>query len=303
MAARRRSCPATRRSPSSSSAPTRSPGGASATRATSSAPATRCCSRSPIRRSARASATTRPSRQDPWGRLMRTTDYLYLLVYGGRAAGPMGRRLRELHKSIKGMNPDGTRYHALEPEAYAWVHATLIEAAFVAGRALRRRHHARPTASASTPSTCRSGGWSACAPATCPRPCAEFRDYVDTMIDDRLVRHETVDAADRPARPPGAAGPAGDRPALAAAAGRALPGAEDRDARAAAAAPARALRGRLDRAPAGRVAGARGGIAGADAGDPGAACATSAPSTCAGAARRSRRGPLGYDPDRLATAA
>jgi uncharacterized protein (DUF2236 family) len=30
-----------------------------------------------------------------------------------------------MHQRIKGVKPDGTRYHALEPEAYAWVHATL----------------------------------------------------------------------------------------------------------------------------------------------------------------------------------
>ncbi len=37
----------------------------------------------------------------------------------------MGRRIREYHKQIRGVRPDGVRYHALEPEAYAWVHATL----------------------------------------------------------------------------------------------------------------------------------------------------------------------------------
>src|SRR5919198_5672542 len=69
---------------------------------------------------------------DPWGRLLRTTDYLYLMVYAGREAATVGRRLRELHKRIKGTNPDGSRYHALEPEAYAWVHATLIDGAILA---------------------------------------------------------------------------------------------------------------------------------------------------------------------------
>ena len=70
--------------------------------------------------------------QDPWGRLLRTMDYLNLLAYGGSEAVAVGRRLRELHKPIKGINTDGSRYHALEPEAYAWVHATLIEGAIAA---------------------------------------------------------------------------------------------------------------------------------------------------------------------------
>jgi len=64
--------------------------------------------------------------QRPWDRLLRTMDYVSMLVYGGRDAVAAGRRLRELHKRFKGTKPDGTRYSALEPDAYAWVHATLI---------------------------------------------------------------------------------------------------------------------------------------------------------------------------------
>jgi uncharacterized protein (DUF2236 family) len=143
--------------------------------------------------------------EDPWGRLMRTTDYLYLLVYGGDAAPPMGRRLREMHKSIKGVNPDGTRYHALEPEAYAWVHATLIEASFAAGErfvgqttaAERDRLYAEYMP---------LGRLVGVRPGDLPETRAEFHDYVETTIAERLVRHETVDVLlsllGRPA-PPG----------------------------------------------------------------------------------------------------
>ena len=68
-------------------------------------------------------------RREPWGRLMRTLDYTYTMVYGGpQAAGEMGRRIRSFHKHIRGSMPDGRAYHALEPGAYAWVHATLAEA-------------------------------------------------------------------------------------------------------------------------------------------------------------------------------
>ncbi|HXQ89027.1 MAG TPA: oxygenase MpaB family protein, partial [Solirubrobacterales bacterium] len=65
-------------------------------------------------------------RADPWGRLLRTLDYSYAMTYGGpEAAAAMGRGIREMHRRIKGVKPSGERYHALEPEAYAWVHATL----------------------------------------------------------------------------------------------------------------------------------------------------------------------------------
>jgi uncharacterized protein (DUF2236 family) len=68
-------------------------------------------------------------KEDPWGRLLRTLDYTSSVIYGGPdLAWEVGRRVREMHKRIKGVRPDGERYHALEPAPYAWVHATLAEA-------------------------------------------------------------------------------------------------------------------------------------------------------------------------------
>jgi uncharacterized protein (DUF2236 family) len=65
-------------------------------------------------------------KEDPWGRLWRTLDYVHMLVYGGpENAVRTGRAMRAMHQRIKGTAPDGRHYHALEPEAYAWVHATL----------------------------------------------------------------------------------------------------------------------------------------------------------------------------------
>lgn len=65
--------------------------------------------------------------QDPYGRLIRTLDYINVSVFGGdEAAAQMGARTREMHTRIKGVMPDGTRYHSLEPGPFAWVHATLV---------------------------------------------------------------------------------------------------------------------------------------------------------------------------------
>lgn len=68
----------------------------------------------------------------PWNRLVRTLDYVSLLVYGGEQAIAAGRRLREIHKGFRGVRADGERYFALEPSAYAWVHATLLDS-YIAG--------------------------------------------------------------------------------------------------------------------------------------------------------------------------
>ena len=68
-------------------------------------------------------------REDPFGRLIRTLDYVNGTVYGGpELAGGIGRAVRVMHRGIKGTKPNGERYSALEPEAYAWVHATLASA-------------------------------------------------------------------------------------------------------------------------------------------------------------------------------
>lgn len=75
----------------------------------------------------------------PYERLLATFDYLSLLVYGGEDAIAAGRRLRALHGRFTGIREDGERYSALEPGAYAWVHATLLHA-FVVGHA----HFGRP---------------------------------------------------------------------------------------------------------------------------------------------------------------
>lgn len=63
-------------------------------------------------------------RTDPWGRGERSLTSVMLWVYGGEAAADEGRRLRRLHRTIRGTDPHGRRYHALTPAYYAWVHAT-----------------------------------------------------------------------------------------------------------------------------------------------------------------------------------
>jgi uncharacterized protein (DUF2236 family) len=73
--------------------------------------------------------------QEPWQRLIRTAMSLTTVAYDNRTnATAEATRLRELHKSVKGVDGQGRRYHALNPEAYAWVHATLVRGAVEAQR-------------------------------------------------------------------------------------------------------------------------------------------------------------------------
>ncbi|MGW8377424.1 oxygenase MpaB family protein [Streptomyces sp. ODS28] len=63
-------------------------------------------------------------RTDPWGRLERSVESVLRWVYDGEEAAEEGRRLRRLHRSIKGTDAYGRDYHSLMPQHYAWVHAT-----------------------------------------------------------------------------------------------------------------------------------------------------------------------------------
>lgn len=143
---------------------------------------------------------------EPWQRLTRTLDYVDLLVYGGEDAIQTASRVREMHKRIKGVRPDGGKYHALEPEAYAWVHATLMLAIVE----LHNRYIDRlapDDIEASYQEWLGLGRLLGIRESDLPADWARFRSYCDTMTRDRLVDNETVQTVLRtirtPASPPG----------------------------------------------------------------------------------------------------
>ncbi|MFI0259644.1 oxygenase MpaB family protein [Streptomyces sp. NPDC017056] len=127
----------------------------------------------------------------PWQRLDQRMTSVFTLIFGGPQAFGEADRLRESHKTIKGVDAQGKRYHALNPEAYWWVHATLYRALVLSqqwfGRPLSpaaqqrlyqewrqlglilglREHHMPPTLDG-------------------------FDAYVATMVDERLGDNETV---------------------------------------------------------------------------------------------------------------
>lgn len=75
---------------------------------------------------------------DPYGRAERTLNMIMGVVYGRDDALDMARRLRERHRDIKGRNPDGTRWSSLNPEAFHWVHASLVHGVYTQQKELGR---------------------------------------------------------------------------------------------------------------------------------------------------------------------
>jgi uncharacterized protein (DUF2236 family) len=60
---------------------------------------------------------------DGWARLKGTRKYIETRTFGTTAeAERAGRRVRKIHASLTGIDPDGTRYPLDEPELLLWVH-------------------------------------------------------------------------------------------------------------------------------------------------------------------------------------
>jgi uncharacterized protein (DUF2236 family) len=143
--------------------------------------------------------------QRPWERLLRSLDWVSLLIYGGRDAVAAGRRLRALHKQFRGTREDGKPYYALEPDAYAWVHATLLDS-YVAGHAQFGNPMTRVETERFYDEYRKLGRLAGVRQQDLPPDWAGFRDYFDRMLDEQLVRTEAVDrvlrAVENPAPPP-----------------------------------------------------------------------------------------------------
>jgi uncharacterized protein (DUF2236 family) len=68
-------------------------------------------------------ATTITEPADAWARLRRTRTFIETRTFGTTAeAERAGRRVRKIHESLTGTDPDGTRYRVDDPELLLWVH-------------------------------------------------------------------------------------------------------------------------------------------------------------------------------------
>jgi uncharacterized protein (DUF2236 family) len=126
--------------------------------------------------------------KDPWGRLLRTLDYVHGTIYGGpELAGTIGRRVRLMHRSIKGVTESGEHYTAMEPEAFAWVHATLAASIFAGREHFTRRPMAGAERQAFWDDWLRIGRFIGVRERDLPADVNDFDRYLHEMIADRLT--------------------------------------------------------------------------------------------------------------------
>ncbi|EGG43444.1 oxygenase MpaB family protein [Streptomyces griseoaurantiacus] len=80
-------------------------------------------------RAVRAVVENSDFREDAWGRLRRTADFVGTTTYGTtEAAERAGARVRRIHDTLRATDPDtGRTYRIDEPELLLWVHCAEID--------------------------------------------------------------------------------------------------------------------------------------------------------------------------------
>jgi uncharacterized protein (DUF2236 family) len=63
---------------------------------------------------------------DPFDRIFRSIPFIWGSIFTADEGegGARGRFIRDLHPDIKGVDDQGRRYHALDPDIFWWAHAT-----------------------------------------------------------------------------------------------------------------------------------------------------------------------------------
>lgn len=64
--------------------------------------------------------------REPLQRVARSVYPIMGVVYDGNRASATGTQIKNFHHTIKGVDANGHRYHALNPETFYWAHATFF---------------------------------------------------------------------------------------------------------------------------------------------------------------------------------
>ncbi|MGY4645614.1 oxygenase MpaB family protein [Cellulomonas sp. URHB0016] len=74
-------------------------------------------------------------REDPWGRLARTSTFLAMTAFGtADDAEAAVQHVRRVHGYVRGVTPDGVPFSADDPHLLAWIHAAGVDSFVTAHR-------------------------------------------------------------------------------------------------------------------------------------------------------------------------
>lgn len=127
-------------------------------------------------------------RDDPWGRLRRTTEFVYETTYGDRAAAEAAcARVRRVHEHVRGVDPaTGRAYAASDADLLLWIHAVEVESFVVAYRAYAGRL-ANDDADRYVAEMARVAELVELPSAMAPRSMGELREYLDGVRGLRIT--------------------------------------------------------------------------------------------------------------------
>ena len=123
-------------------------------------------------------------------RLQRSIPPIYNTVYGADP-GASGREVRDFHRPIKGRLPDGSPYSALNPDTYYWAHACFVEHLITATDTFIRRLGEAEKEQVFRESITWFERYGVSSRGT-PQTYAEFVDYFERALEERLVAHRTA---------------------------------------------------------------------------------------------------------------
>jgi uncharacterized protein (DUF2236 family) len=118
---------------------------------------------------------------EAWGRFVRTTEFVGVRTYGStERVARASRRVRKIHSSLTGTDPDGTRFRLDEPELLLWVHCGEVSSYADIARRSGLRVSAREL-DVFVDEQRRSAGVVGLDPDTVPASVAELDAYYDRM--------------------------------------------------------------------------------------------------------------------------
>jgi uncharacterized protein (DUF2236 family) len=132
-------------------------------------------------------------REDPWGRLRQSLDPVLETVYA-EDGGHVGARIREAHRTIRGIDANGRRYSAWEPEAYWFVLASGMDSIVVMAERYFPRAMTRSERERLLAETREIGLRMGLRERDMPATLAEFEEWYASVLRERLEDHPTAHA-------------------------------------------------------------------------------------------------------------
>ncbi|MFI5053169.1 MAG: oxygenase MpaB family protein [Acidimicrobiia bacterium] len=121
-------------------------------------------------------------REDPWGRLERTTKFVVTTTYGDTAAAEEAAALvRRVHQHVRGVDPvTGEAYSGNDPDLLLWIHAVEVESFVMAYRTYAGRL-SEAEADRYVAEMARVAEMVELPPAMAPRSMGEVREYLRSV--------------------------------------------------------------------------------------------------------------------------